>query len=75
MPYYLLQIEFLKGNYRYVVDHGDELVRRSVPERRAELERVIAESWFHLDDYNRTLDPLEAYAETGCVTDLDDCYL
>lgn len=75
VPYYLLQIEFLEGNYRYVVDHGDELVRRSVPERRAELERVIAESWFHLDDYNRTLEHLEAYAETGGETDRDDCYL
>lgn len=43
VPYYL-QIEFRDGNYRYVVENGDELVRRAVPERRQELERVIAES-------------------------------
>ncbi len=60
VPYYLLQIEFHEGNYRYVVENGDELVRRAVPERRQELERIIAESWFHLGDYNKTIGHLDA---------------
>ena len=42
VPYYLLQIEFREGNYRYVVENGETLARRAVPERRAELERVVA---------------------------------
>ena len=75
VPYYLLQIEFREGNYRYVVEHGDELVRKAVPERRAELERVIAESWFRLEDFNRTLDHLDAYRAAGGEMDRDASYL
>lgn len=75
VPYYLLQIEFREKNYRYVVEHGEELSRRAVPERRAELERVIAESWFHLGDYNRTLDHLDAFRAAGGQTDRDGSYL
>ena len=75
VPYYLLQIEFHEGNYRYVVEQGPELARKAVPERRAELERVTAESWFRLEDYNKTLEHLEAYAEAGGEMDRDASYL
>lgn len=74
-PYYLLQIEFREGNYRYVVEHGEALAAKAVPERRAELERVIAESWFHLDDFRQTLHHIEAYAEVGGAMDRDASYL
>lgn len=75
VPYYLLQIEFREGNYRYVVEHGDALAQQAVPERRAELERVIAESWFHLEDFNQTLSHLEAYRAAGGEMDRDASYL
>ncbi|MDE7123335.1 MAG: hypothetical protein K2N93_03270, partial [Alistipes sp.] len=74
VPYYLLQIEYREGNYRYVVDHGEELARRAVPERRAEIERVVAESWFRLDDYNRTIEHLEAFLDAGGTADRDTDY-
>lgn len=75
VPYYLLQIEFREGNYRYVVDNGGELARRAVPERRAELERVVAESWFHLEDFNKTLEHLDAFQQSGGEMDRDASYL
>ena len=75
VPYYLLQIEFREGNYRYVVENGGELARRAVPERRAELERVIAESWFHLEDFNKTLEHLDAFRKAGGEMDRDASYL
>lgn len=75
VPYYLLQIEFHEGNYRYVVEQGEELARRAVPERRAEIERVIAESWFHLEDYNRTIEHLGAFRTAGGEFDRDAHYL
>ncbi|WP_302366489.1 tetratricopeptide repeat protein [uncultured Alistipes sp.] len=75
VPYYLLQIEFREGNYRYVVDHGDELMRKAVPARRAELARVVAESWFHLGDYNRTLEYLAVFEESGGEPGRDENYL
>lgn len=75
VPYYLLQIEFREGNYRYVVENGGALVQRAVPERRKELERVIAESWFHLGDFNKTLEHLDAFTAAGGELDRDGSYL
>lgn len=75
VPFYLLQIEFRQSNYRYVVEQGDALLRRAVPERRAELERVIAESWFHLDDFNKTIDHLNAFTAAGGEPDREGSYL
>ncbi len=74
-PYYLLQIEFQQGNYAYVTAHGDELLRHTVAEQRAPLNRVLAESWFHLGDYNRTLAYLDAYAGAGGAEGRDENYL
>ncbi len=74
-PYYLLQLEFREGNYRYVVEKGDALVAQSVPERRAELERIIAESWFRLEEYNNTLTHLERYEAAGGQADRAENYL
>ncbi len=74
-PYYLLQLEFREGNYRYVVDHGEELAAQAVPERRAELERLMAESWFRLEDYGRTGHHLDAFVAAGGELDREGSYL
>ena len=74
VPYYLLQIEFREGNYRYVVEQGDSLAGRLVPERRAELERVIAESWFRLGDFGRTVEHLGKFRDAGGIFDRDASY-
>lgn len=74
-PYYLLQIEFREGNYRYVTEHGGELARKAVPERRAEIERVVAESWYRLDDYNRTIEHLGNLMTAGGELDREGSYL
>ena len=74
-PYYLLQIEYGEGNYRYVVEHGPQLAAEAAIERRIELERVVAESWFHLDDYHQTLHHINQYAALGGVMGRDENYL
>lgn len=74
-PYYLLQIEFKEGNYRYVVDEGERLAEQAVGERRMELERVLAESCFHLEEYRKTLAHLEKFRAIGGVEDRDSYYL
>lgn len=75
VPFYLLQLEFRDGNYRYVVDRGDELAVKASTARRIELERVIAESWFRLGDYNAALDHLGKYIAAGGDMDRDASYL
>lgn len=74
-PYFLLQIHFREGDYRYVTENGDELARRAVPERRAEIERVVAESWYRLDDFNRTIYHLGNLIAAGGELDREGNYL
>lgn len=64
-PYYLLQIEFNQGNHKYVVDNGDALIATAAVQQRQELNRVMSESWFHLDDYNRAMKYLADYRASG----------
>lgn len=74
-PYYLLQIEFREGNYQYVVDQGEPLAARAAGERKAELERVLAEAWFHLENYEQSLAHLDRYRAAVESTDRDTDYL
>ena len=75
VPFYLLQIEFNEGNYRYVVTTGGSLIDRAAGERRTELERIVAEGWFHLGDYGRTEEFLDAYRRSGGEMGRNENYL
>ncbi len=74
-PFYLLQIEFNEGNYRYVVDTGGALIDRAAGDRRVELERIVAEGWFHLGDYGRTEEFMNAYRRDGGAMGRNENYL
>lgn len=74
-PFYLLQIEFNAGNYRYVVTTGGELIDRAAGDRRTELERVVAEAWFHLGDYGRSEEFMNAYRRDGGAMGRNENYI
>jgi TolA-binding protein len=65
VPFYLLQIEFLKGNYDYVTAHGDELLAASDGARAADMARILSESWFHKENYPAALKYMERYVALG----------
>ncbi len=75
IPYYLLQIEFQEGNYEYVIEHGDGLFNRAVGVRRAETARVMAESYFRLDDWDGALKYSELYRSEGGVMGRGEWYI
>jgi TolA-binding protein len=74
-PFYLLQIEFNEGNYSYVTSLGEQLVERASGDRKLELQRVVAESWFHLGEYDRCLRWLESYEQAGGNMDRNENYI
>ena len=74
-PYFLLQLEFREGNYGYVTEHGEELAQRAVPERRAEIERAVAEAWFRQEEYARCVEHMRAYVAAGGDADRESSYL
>ena len=75
IPYYLFQIEFASGNYQYVVKHGEELLAQSVEAERTELMRVIAESWYRLQGYSKSLLFMTKYQRAGGKMGREENYI
>ena len=50
-PYYLLQIEYRKGNYDAVIEGGQRLLSSASAETYVDLVRILAESYFIKGDY------------------------
>lgn len=63
VPYYLVQIEYKRGRYDYVVKNGEALLRDADDALRADLVRVMSESWFHLGDYAQAVRYMKMYPE------------
>ncbi len=75
IPFYLLQIEFLEGNYDYVIAHGDALLRTSEGVRAAEIARSMTEAWFHKEDYGRVMQYVDTYRTAGGQMGREEYYL
>ena len=67
MPFYLMQIDFKECDYRAVVAQGDELMAQTTQEQAQQIRRIMAESWFHLDDYQAAVRYMKAYEAQGGV--------
>jgi TolA-binding protein len=65
IPYYLLQIEFSEGNWRYVAERAERLIPQTTMPRRAEIAGMAAQSWFNLGEYDRALRNVEEYQQMG----------
>lgn len=75
MPYYLLQIDFKEGNYRSVVDNGDALLAQTTQEQALQIRRMLAESWFQLDDYKKAVKYMQEYKAQGGKMDRVENYI
>ena len=75
IPYYLFQIKFAQGDYTYVVNNGDALMRQSVDVQRTELMRVMAESWYHLQNYKKAYLYISMYQRSGGNMGREENYL
>ncbi len=74
IPFYLLQIEFQQGNYDYVIEHG-LLLDKTTGSRRAEIARMLSESYFHKAAYADALRYIQQYEELGGAMGREELYL
>lgn len=75
VPYYLLQIEFSRGNFNYVVHNGDALLKEAPERERLELMRIMAEAWYRLEGYNQSLAYMTMYERSGGKMGRDEYYI
>lgn len=62
VPFYLLQIEYRKGNYNYVISEGEKLLNQTTSKTRDDLVRIIAESYFVKGDYAQAARHITTYS-------------
>lgn len=74
-PYYLLQIEFIEGNYPYVIEHGEALIPHTAMPRKAELAKLVAQSWFRQDGFDKALANMTVYRDLGGEMGREENYL
>ncbi|MCM1301290.1 MAG: tetratricopeptide repeat protein [Alistipes senegalensis] len=74
-PYFLLQLAFREGDYRYIVGHGDELAAQAPAHRKVEIERIVAEAWFRQENYDAAIAHLRSYFDAGGETNRETAYL
>ncbi|MBR4994626.1 MAG: tetratricopeptide repeat protein [Alistipes sp.] len=65
MPFYVMQIDFKAGDYRAVVSKGDALLKSTTDEQAVQIERMMSESWFQLEDFASAIKYMENYKARG----------
>ena len=75
VPFYILQIKFLQGDYGYVADRGPAILASAAGERRAEIARIVGESYFRLRNYTEALKYIEMYVSLGGRVSREENYL
>jgi tetratricopeptide (TPR) repeat protein len=61
VDYYLVNIRFKTGKFQEVIDTGLPLLEESNGIQRSELSKIIGESYFNLNEFDRAIPYLEGY--------------
>ncbi len=75
IPFYLLQIEYLQHNYDYVLREGDILMAATEGGRKADIARIMAETWFIKGDYGKAIGYMDTYIASGGAMGREEYYL
>ena len=55
VPLYMMQIDYIDGNYSSVTQDADRILENAKGARKVELALIIAESWYQQKDYDKAL--------------------
>ncbi|MCD4682340.1 MAG: tetratricopeptide repeat protein, partial [Bacteroidales bacterium] len=65
VPYYLVQILFVQEKYDEVLEVAPELFENATAKRKPEIARIIGESNYRLDNFEKALPFMEQYHQTS----------
>ena len=61
VPSYIMQIDYLKGDYQAVIDEGPEYIRQADKKRKSEMAQIVADAYFQQKDYDKALEYYQIY--------------
>ena len=72
---YVAQINFVNGDFQYIVDNAEKLKELAKGKDELEFYRILGESHFNLDNYSDAISALEKYKELGGVYNREHNYI
>jgi tetratricopeptide (TPR) repeat protein len=74
VPYYIVQILYLKKDYDQILEIAPDLINRAGTDRATELYRFIGDAYFNKQNYTEALPYLEEFAERTKTGGREDKY-
>jgi tetratricopeptide (TPR) repeat protein len=74
VPYYITQIYFMQSKYDDVISYAPPFLKQSSVKRRPEIARVIGESHYRKQEYEKALPYIEQYHNESKQLTQDDFY-
>ena len=71
VPYYIAQIYFIKKDYDKVIELISKIINDLQPSRYSEMNRLLAEAYFHVNDFNNATYYFEKYMAASKPSDYD----
>ena len=61
VPAYIMQIDYLKGDYQSVIEDGPGYIAKADKKRKAEMAQIVADAYFQQKNYDKTLEYYDIY--------------
>ena len=61
VPAYIMQIDYLKGDYQSVIEEGPGYIQQADKKRKSEMAQIVADAYFQQKDYDKTLEYYDIY--------------
>ena len=61
VPSYIMQIDYLKGDYESVIADGPDYIRQADKKRKSEMAQIVADAYFQQKNYDKALEYYNIY--------------
>ncbi|MBQ6771640.1 MAG: tetratricopeptide repeat protein [Bacteroidales bacterium] len=61
VPAYIMQIDYLNGDYQSVIDEGPKAIQQADKKRKSEMAQIVADAYFQQKNYDKTLEYYDIY--------------
>ena len=63
VPSYIMQIAYLKGDYKAVIEEGPGYIQQADKKRKSEMAQIVADAYFQQKDYDNALEYYQIYTK------------
>ena len=63
VPAYIMQINYMKGDYQSVIEDGPRYIQQADKKRKSELAQIVADAYFKQKNYDKCLEYYQIYTK------------